>query len=162
MAQHRFQLKQELKIIPGVAIGLAVVAFVGLQVLLQWLMHLDHNPPPAPFRFFIGLTLGTIFAVLILLCGYVYRDAKRRGMNAGLWLLVVIFVPNALGFIIYFLMRGELTGRCPKCGATIRPGFNFCPKCNHALAPVCPKCRHAISSTDVYCPYCGSEVAVRA
>lgn len=160
MTQQKFQLKEELKIVPGVAIGLALITFVGMQVLINVLMGLDHNPPPVPFRILIGLMAGTIFGVVILLWGYVYRDAKRRGMNPLLWLLVAILVPNALGFIVYFLMRSELVEQCPHCGATVKSGFNFCPKCNFELAPVCPQCHRATNPGDVYCPHCGTKLNV--
>jgi Double zinc ribbon len=161
MTQQRFQFRNELKIIPGVAIGLAVTAFIGLQVLIHALMMHDHNPPPMVVRIFIGLMAGTVLAVVLLLFGYVYRDAKRRGMNPVLWVLICIFVPNGLGFIVYFLMRSEIVGKCPNCGAPVKNGFNFCPKCHFALAPVCPQCRRAIGSSDVYCPYCGTDISAR-
>lgn len=38
--------------------------------------------------------LMIIVALLPLLIGvYVYRDAKRRGMNAALWTLIAILAP---------------------------------------------------------------------
>ncbi len=159
MTQQRFQLTEELKIVPGVAIGLAAAVFVGAQVFWHVVIAHQHDAPPVPLRIFLGFMTGAIIAVIFLMCGYVYRDAKRRGMNALLWLLLVIFIPNALGFIVYFLVRHPLTEKCPRCGAAVSAGFNFCPKCNYALAPVCPNCRRSISTGDLYCPYCGTQVA---
>jgi hypothetical protein len=40
----------------------------------------------------------------------------------------VIFVPNAIGFILYFLMRDPLRVNCPKCGAVIDPKSNLLPE----------------------------------
>ena len=52
--------------------------------------------------------LMIIVALLPLLIGvYVYRDAKRRGMNAALWTLIAILAPSLIGFIIYLLVRGN-------------------------------------------------------
>ena len=58
--------------------------------------------------------LMIIVALLPLLIGvYVYRDAKRRGMNAALWTLIAILAPSLIGFIIYLLVRGNYsTLRC--------------------------------------------------
>lgn len=162
MTQQKFQLQEELKIIPGVAIGLAVAAFIGIQVLFNVLMAKDHNPPPVPLRIFLGLLVGIVIGVIILLYGYVYRDAKRRAMNPLLWLFVVILVPNALGFVVYFLVRQGLTEHCPRCRATVMSGSNFCPKCSFALAPVCPQCRQSVGSDDLYCPHCGTALAAHA
>lgn len=162
MTEHKFQIKDELKLIPGMAIGLAIAVFAAIQVLVHFVLSHTHNPPPAPLRVFFGLFAGGLLAMFFLLWGYVYRDAKRRGMNPLLWLMIVVLVPNALGFLVYFLVRSEVIGKCPNCGAMVRNSFNFCPKCNHALVPVCPHCRHTIGAGDMFCPYCGKEVGARA
>lgn len=53
--------------------------------------------------------LMIIVALLPLLIGvYVYRDAKRRGMNAALWTLIAILAPSLIGFIIYSACAGQL------------------------------------------------------
>ena len=101
-----------------------------------------------------GIVLGTY----ILFIGYVSRDSKRRGMNPILWTCVAVLIPNALGIILYFVLRQPLRGSCPQCGTTIRTGYNFCPQCNCKLSPNCPQCQHAISFIDIYCPYCGTSL----
>ena len=62
--------------------------------------------------------LMIIVALLPLLIGvYVYRDAKRRGMNAALWTLIAILAPSLIGFIIYLLVRGNYSNL--KCHAAL-------------------------------------------
>ena len=78
-----------------------------------------------------------ILAIIILMIGYVNADSKRRGMNSLLWTLLVIFVPKALGFIAYFLLRKPLMMPCPKCGTPVGSDFRFCPKCGYAVTPMC-------------------------
>lgn len=95
---------------------------------------------------------------MLLLTGYVYADAKRRGMNALLWTLLVILIPKAIGFIAYFLLRKPLLIPCPNCGTEVGSDFPYCPKCGHALTPSCSHCGRAISSDYVCCPYCGKTV----
>ncbi len=51
---------------------------------------------------------GMPLFVLVLLIGYVYADAKRRGMRYVMWTLLAIFIPNAIGIILYFVMRDPL------------------------------------------------------
>ena len=53
---------------------------------------------------FVFLALLT---VPILIGVYVYRDARRRGMNAVLWTLIAVAAPALIGFIIYLLVRGK-------------------------------------------------------
>ncbi len=51
--------------------------------------------------FIIGL-----FVVWILLAVWVYRDAKKRGMEATLWLLLVLLT-GFIGLIVYLIVRRE-------------------------------------------------------
>jgi hypothetical protein len=151
---------EEVKVIPWWAMGLAVALFAGLQVLMHVVMFpREPHPPPLALRIFFGFIAGAVLAFFVLLVGYVNRDAKRRGMNVTLWTLLVIFVPDAIGFIIYFLLRQPLRIPCPKCGGIADSAFNFCPKCKFNLHPACPQCHHAVQVGDAYCPYCARELA---
>lgn len=155
MNEEKPQITEEVRVIPWWAIGLAIVFFAGLQVLMH-LVIFPREPHPSPYglRIFVGLMGGVVLAFFVLLVGYVNRDAKRRGMNTALWTLLVIFIPNAIGFIIYFLLRQPLMVKCPQCGAMATPSFNYCPKCKYNLRPTCPQCQHAVCAGDTYCPYC--------
>jgi hypothetical protein len=59
----------------------------------------------------------------------VYTDARRRAMPAVLWVLIVIFVPNFLGFLLYFALRRPLSFPCPSCGQWIAAEQRFCAWC---------------------------------
>jgi hypothetical protein len=76
-----------------------------------------------------GAFIGSLFAVLVLGLGYVYGDARRRNMPAVAWLLVALFVPNLLGFLLYFVLRKPLGRPCPQCGQAITPEQRFCSWC---------------------------------
>ena len=107
------------------------------------------------------LVAAFILSVLILTLGYVYRDAKRRGMNGALWMLLVLILSPAylfIGLIIYLLIREPLPFSCPQCAATISARFNFCPNCKYNLHPSCPQCQREISDTDKFCPYCATQL----
>jgi TctA family transporter len=57
------------------------------------------------FGGFILFIIGLI-AVWILLAVWVYRDARKRGMEATLWLLVVLLT-GIIGLIVYLIVRRE-------------------------------------------------------
>jgi len=102
-----------------------------------------------------------MMSCIVLLIGYVNRDARRRGMNSALWtLLVIILLPAStfIGFLIYFLMREPLPYACPLCSKMVGARFNFCPNCKCNLHPSCPNCKREVVETDKFCPYCAQEL----
>jgi len=46
----------------------------------------------------------TWFIIAILVAIWVYKDAKKRDMNAAVWLLIVL-VTGCIGCIIYLVVR---------------------------------------------------------
>lgn len=159
MNGQKVNLNEEVRLVPLWAFALAGAAFL----CFQWLFHVyvpqyGHNPPPFQVRLFLGLLVGAAMIVYFLLLGYVNVDAKRRGMNRALWTVIVMLVPNGIGFILYFFLRQPIVGSCPACGAGVQAGFNYCPKCNHKLVPTCAVCQHALRPGDTFCPYCGAKL----
>jgi RNA polymerase subunit RPABC4/transcription elongation factor Spt4 len=120
--------------------------------------------PPMPFAAMVALAIvgGTILGCYILLIGYVNRDAGRRGMSRLAWTLLAIFIPNALGIVLYFVLRKPRIATCPQCGALLEPGFGFCPRCRYQLNPVCPHCQRAVHAGNKFCPYCGGDLGAGA
>lgn len=155
------------EVIPGWVKGLAAVVFVCLSlVFINVVFGREHIEGFAKWpsesarialRIPIGILIGGVLACYILLVGFVNRDAARRGMNSTAWTLIVIFVPNAIGFIIYFLMRQPIAVPCPQCGAMLPQTSNFCPRCAHSLRPTCAQCKHALMPGDVFCSNCGAK-----
>ena len=82
-----------------------------------------------PEALWFGLAFGVFTAAFFLALGYVYGDAKRRQMPAWPWVIAAFLIPNLIGFILYFLFRGPLLGRCSSCGKPIRAGEAFCSHC---------------------------------
>ena len=120
--------------------------------------------PPFPLVGMVPLAIlgGTILGCYILLIGYVNRDAGRRGMSRLGWTLLAIFIPNALGIVLYFVLRKPRIATCPQCGNALQPGFNFCPHCSYKLSPSCPQCQRAVGANDTYCPYCAASLRNQA
>ena len=60
---------------------------------------------------------------------WVYKDAKARGENAVLWLIVVLLT-GIIGLIIYVLVRSKGdVAPCPHCNNKRLAGLATCPHC---------------------------------
>ncbi|HEY7098304.1 MAG TPA: zinc ribbon domain-containing protein [Terriglobales bacterium] len=153
-------LAAEVKIIPAWAWILAGVAFVAAQWFfnIAVVRHPQSHPIPAWSRPLLGLLLGLVAGSYLLLIGHINRDAKRRGMSPILWTILAVVVPNALGIILYFLLRFPLRSVCPQCAHPVQSGFSFCPQCSYKLGPSCPQCQRAVGVNDFYCPHCGTQL----
>ena len=104
---------------------------------------------------FVAIVLGAY----ILLVGYVYGDAKRRGMRYVLWTWLAILIPNAIGIILYFILRDPMPVYCSKCGNPNNPKHAFCSKCGAPVAPACPQCKRVVQTEWAHCPSCGFALA---
>ncbi len=77
------------------------VLFFGMQALF-WLViwpsaHADEMARlPFAVKVLVQLLAGAFAAIYVLLIGFVYVDAKRRGMRYVMWTLLAIFIPNTL------------------------------------------------------------------
>jgi RNA polymerase subunit RPABC4/transcription elongation factor Spt4 len=165
---EKSQLSREFAIVPHVARVIAIIAFllvqIALLVLLPHYVH-GHDMPPKAVMPLISIVGGLFLALFIVLIGYVNADSKRRGMNSLLWTLLVIFVPKAIGFLAYFLLRKPLlvegSGACPQCGTRVNADFRFCPKCSYSFAPTCGNCGRGLQPDFAICPYCGKPASAR-
>ncbi|MFX1280207.1 MAG: hypothetical protein ACFFA3_12385 [Promethearchaeota archaeon] len=63
--------------------------------------------------FLIGLLLLTFliipYAILMIVAIWVYRDAKKKGLNAVVWFLIVWITPFFIGLLFYMANRDEST-----------------------------------------------------
>ena len=148
----------QLAMIPGWSVVLAVVVFAAVQYLFHGILP-HHRPEMLPMRLLMGYSSGTAFASYVLLVGYVSRDVKRRNMSPGLWLLIVILMPGGIGGVVYFLLRQPILSRCPHCSTEVASSTHFCPQCQFQMAPVCGRCFRGVRITDVYCTQCGHDLA---
>lgn len=98
-----------------------------------------------PFLFVMAF-MALWFIVGILICLWVYNDAKSRGMEGALWVLIIL-IANVLGLIIYLIVREEKRPYrqvppyyekqmrfCSNCGSELASNAKFCTKCGKAVA----------------------------
>jgi hypothetical protein len=169
--QHREEadvsrFKDELKVIPDTARVIAMLAFIAATTGVACFVWMGHDPgvarTPVAVRFLIMVVAGVIPTIYVLLIGYVFADAKRRGMHYVMWTLLVIFLPeSAIGFILYFILRDPLPATCPACGTSVRSKFVFCPSCGTSVKPTCSHCGKAVNVAWTHCAHCGSTLPGR-
>jgi hypothetical protein len=152
------RFKDELRIIPSWVFFLAGLVFVSAAALFAVLVGRDRHAPPFAVRELLGVMAGAVVGCYILLIGYINRDAGRRRMSRWLWTLIAIVIPNALGIVLYFILRKPRAANCPQCDAEVEPGFSFCPRCRARLQPICPHCQRSVELGDKFCPYCGGAL----
>jgi hypothetical protein len=174
--RERAKFREELRVIPKWLVWTCLTLYI-LAIILGTVINLQNAKtgdsvfPDDSFRNqpllsclalagFITL-ISAVFTIFLFTLGYVYRDAKRRGMHPGLWTLLVLILSPAylfIGLIIYLLVREPLPYNCPQCATAVSARFNFCPNCKYNLHPACPQCQHEVSDTDKFCPFCATEL----
>ena len=174
--RERTKFREELRIIPKWLVWtcitlyvLALIAGIGVNLgnlhfgepIFPGDGSLRNNPALSCLALAGAITaVAFFFSVFLFILGYVYRDAKRRGMNPGLWTLLVLLSASYvfIGLIIYLLVREPLPFTCPQCAATVSARFNFCPTCKYNLHLACAHCQREVANTDKFCPYCAAEL----
>jgi hypothetical protein len=111
-----------------------------------------------PEHIAVGLGMGLLAAGYALLVGYVYGDAKRRGMRYVMWTWLAVLIPNGLGVILYFILRDAMPFYCTRCGGATPAGFAFCARCGAATAPSCRQCGKVSQPGWSHCAYCGAQL----
>ena len=142
---------------------------------LRWLGHrrcrvpgvLYHAEPYLPrpgsdapvwLRFLLTVVAPLLMAGYTLLIGYVYGDARRRGMRYVMWTLLAIFLTNGIGIILYFILREPLLVYCSRCGTGVQPSHAFCPRCGAGVQPACQACHRTIQPGWTHCAWCGNQL----
>lgn len=108
--------------------------------------------PVALLLFCIGIAIPVWIGV------YVYKDAKKRNMDAVLWTIVTVLLPSLIGLIIYIIVRPNMNWKCPTCQNVIRDDFSVCPYCEQTLKAKCKNCQTPIRRDWSHCPTCGKEI----
>lgn len=78
------------------------------------------------------MMIGTLIGLGV----WTYRDAKARGLEAGMWAAIVVAVPNFIGLLLYFLVgRKQQHVLCSTCGLRTEHGKPHCSNCGAVLVP---------------------------
>jgi RNA polymerase subunit RPABC4/transcription elongation factor Spt4 len=81
-------------------------------------------------------------------------------MDPVIWTLIVVLVPNLIGFIVYIVVRSgkkeEL--KCPSCGKSVDSEYVKCPYCGKMLKGTCTRCGKVVNPDWESCPYCSTNI----
>jgi predicted RNA-binding Zn-ribbon protein involved in translation (DUF1610 family) len=143
------------RVIPSAAWATAVIIFILGFLIVGAVLYQTEAPIPA--RIVAPVILPLALAGYTVLIGYVYGDARRRGMRYVMWTLLAIFLVNGIGIILYFILREPLLAYCSRCGAGVQHAFAFCPHCGAGVLPACPSCRRVIQPGWGHCAWCGAN-----
>lgn len=75
-------------------------------------------------------TFIAIYWIAIIAIGiWMFKDAKKRGLDPLLWLVIFLF-SQGIGLILYFLVGRKETGhQCTQCHKPLPRGAKFCIDC---------------------------------
>jgi hypothetical protein len=157
-------MERKQRVIPKVAWFLAFLFWIvfGTLIFQFGLGDREFANWPVAGRVALAYSGTLMVAAWVLLIGYVYGDAKRRGMRYILWTLLAIFVPNAIGIILYFILRDPLPNPCPSCARSVKAFFTFCPFCSAPLKATCPQCGVAVDRAWLHCAKCGTALPTQS
>jgi hypothetical protein len=137
-------------------------------------------------EFAIQLTVALLGAYFVAFWAamliWTFRDIRSRSANifTALFAVMLVFIFNVPGLIIYFLLRPRETiaesyersleeesllqeieeqGACPKCKGRVDDDFLLCPNCRTRLKKICPECGKSLHLKWPVCPYCAREVS---
>ena len=159
------RFEQEFALVPEGArwtaalVCLAVAALMAGIFLVPGFAERDTTGVLVLTPVFLASLVGVAFlGAYVLLVGYVFGDARRRGMNYVLWTLLSIFIPNAIGIILYFILRDPVSVPCPTCAMPARKGHAFCAGCGTAVRTACPQCHQPVEPGWRNCARCGATI----
>ena len=145
-------------VIPAPAFLIAALTMVALWMLMFFAFVRDSSPPPPEVLIIAPILVSALLGGYILLIGYIYGDAKRRGMKYVAWTFLAALAPSAIGIILYFILRDPLQVHCTKCGCAIHPGFVYCPHCGGSMGATCLECHKVTQSGWTHCAWCGAKL----
>ena len=142
-------------VIPMPAWVLAGILYVAMAACFFLITEGDWHPIP---RILFVFGLPTLVFGYVALAGYVYGDARRRGMRHVMWMLLALFLPSSIGFILYFLLRDPLQHACGQCGKLLNATYPFCPACGASQSWGCHECKRPVQAGWSHCAHCGAKV----
>jgi RNA polymerase subunit RPABC4/transcription elongation factor Spt4 len=107
----------------------------------------------------ILLAVAVVLFLWLFIPAFVYADASRMGLPAGLWAFLVL-LSSVVGLVVYLLVRPRNRVVCHACGGAIEKDFVVCPTCGAELKASCPSCGKTVSPDWKMCPYCRAELRV--
>ncbi len=157
------RLQEEMRVVPTTGKIIAVLVALAMSAGMAYLVYVAggedfRSPGNWPLRPLMIVIAPALVGIYLLMVGYIYGDAKRRRMRHVLWTFLALLLPQALGIILYFILRDPLPSSCPKCQAAAPSNYTFCPFCGTELKPTCPNCGRSVDASWANCAFCGRKL----
>lgn len=109
----------------------------------------------------VSIMMLVLVGVLVSVGRIIYKDAKALELNATLWTLLALFLPNFIGVIIYLVVRSNTPKvmKCSACQAKVKESYNVCPECGSQFTAFCEHCKKPVEAGMKLCPYCGEDAS---
>lgn len=104
------------------------------------------------------IAVASSIVLNIIICVFVYNDAKKRNMNGVLWVLIILLVPLFIGLVLYLILRKDYNIKCSACGELLKDIYTVCPACGAQLKPICSECSLPLQANWSVCPNCSASV----
>ena len=148
---------QNRSVIPvGAKITAGIVAAFAF-LCASFAAHHESNMDDAA-RVILPVLVTVVMAGYVLLIGYIYGDARRRGMRYVLWTVLAVLAPSAIGILLYFILREPRQVHCTKCGCSVNPNFAYCPRCGVTMSATCGQCHRVAQPGWSHCAWCGGKL----
>lgn len=99
------------------------------------------------------------FVMTVFLSIWVYKDAKKRGIDPLMWVLLTALLPYCIGAMVYMSERDKKKlYLCPRCGKELKDENAVCPSCLLQVKKQCPTCGSACGPQWRNCSSCGNEM----
>jgi hypothetical protein len=128
-----------------------------LGFLICNLVFFRENHVPVPVRIIVPILFPLFLAGYALLIGYVYGDARRRGMRYVMWTLLAIFLQRHRHHSLFHSARAA-NGVLFALRGGVQPSHAFCPRCGAGVQPACPGCHRPIQPGWTHCAWCGNQL----
>lgn len=125
------------------------------------------------FVVFLILLLLLPLVIFIIVAVWMYQDANSRGMNGGIWVIILVlasligsFIGGIIVVIIYLLLREGHLGRTPYGYSYPPPSYGYAgyppPGYAPGAAPQgtvrCPRCGAMNNASGRFCVSCGFQL----
>lgn len=85
-----------------------------------------------PLLLLLAVVLAQIFLAL-----WTYNDAKNRNLNAVMWTIIVLLVPNLIGLLLYFIVgRNQSAVICRVCNSKVPSNSRYCLSCGNEITDI--------------------------
>lgn len=114
--------------------SLFLVCFAGMGYMMFQYMN-EITSDDLVWYVVVCILMVLLPSMYIILAIVIYKDASRKKMNVWLWMTAVMYIPNLVGLLLYFIVRKQHQKMCTNCNRSVGRDFEYCPYCGQIINP---------------------------